>query len=215
MDSSIFALNPSLNNDLGSSLKDLGNTIWRVGRPALPCPTLSSKTLTHIFMPTCCLCYSEAHSLQSQHTCADYAMARAPQPPKPHFSLNTWILHSSLFTFPLTNIRQPPRDYSNLPKTIASRKTRDTAFRLAFDKKLSFNLKNFSNYEDRMHSKFITLQKKKDQTVLTPKSITYLKNHNRGGTCRQVQQRIVISFFSPKKVQEILTSRHICGQLLC
>ena len=35
-----------------------------------------------------------------------------------------------------------------------------------------------------MHSKFITLQKKKDQTVLTPKSITYLKNHNRGGTCR-------------------------------
>ncbi len=78
MDSSIFALNPSLNNDLGSSLKDFSNTIWRVGRPALPCPTLSSKTLTHIFMPTCCLCYSEAHSLQSQHTCADYAMARAP-----------------------------------------------------------------------------------------------------------------------------------------
>lgn len=32
-----------------------------------------------------------------------------------------------------------------------------------------------------MHSKFITLQKKKDQTVLTPKSITYLKTHNRGG----------------------------------
>lgn len=30
-----------------------------------------------------------------------------------------------------------------------------------------------------MHSKFITLQKKKDQTVLTPKSITYLKTHNR------------------------------------
>ena len=64
MDSSIFALNPSLNNDLGSSLKDLGNTIWRVGRPALPCPTLSSKTLTHIFMPTCWLCYGEAHSLR-------------------------------------------------------------------------------------------------------------------------------------------------------
>ena len=64
MDSSIFALNPSLNSNLGSSLKDFGNTIWSVGRPALPCPTLSSKTLTHIFMPTCCLCYGEAHSLR-------------------------------------------------------------------------------------------------------------------------------------------------------
>ncbi len=68
----------------------------------------------------------------------------------------------SLFTFPLTYIREPPHEYSNLPKTIASRKTRDTALRLTVDKKLSSNLKNFSNYEDRMHSKFITLQKKKD-----------------------------------------------------
>ena len=59
MDSSIFALNPSLNNDLGSSLKDFSNTIWRVGRPALPCPTLSSKLL---------LTYSCRH--------AGYAMAR-------------------------------------------------------------------------------------------------------------------------------------------
>ena len=33
MDSSLFALNPSLNNNLGSSLKDLGNTIWSVGPP--------------------------------------------------------------------------------------------------------------------------------------------------------------------------------------
>lgn len=64
MDSSIFALNPSLNNDLGSSLKDLGNTIWRVGRPrpTMLCP--KQQTLTHIFMPTCWLCYGEAHSLR-------------------------------------------------------------------------------------------------------------------------------------------------------
>ena len=50
MDSSIFALNPSLNNDLGSSLKDLGNTIWRVGRPrpTMLCPTLSSHSYSHI-----------------------------------------------------------------------------------------------------------------------------------------------------------------------
>lgn len=139
MYSSLFALNPSLNNNLGSSLKDFDNTIWSVGRPALPCPTLSSKTLTHIFMPTCCLCYGEG------------------------------AIASDSLTFPLTYIRKPPHEYSNLPKTIASRKTRDTAFRLAVDKKLSSNLKNFSNYEDRIHSKIITLQKKKDQTILTPK----------------------------------------------
>ena len=70
MDSSIFALNPSLNNDLGSSLKDFSNTIWRVGRPR---PTIGTtqpyhwlpkqQTPTHIFIElcrTCCLCYGEA-----------------------------------------------------------------------------------------------------------------------------------------------------------
>ena len=53
MDSSLFALNPSLNNNLGSSLKDLGNTIWRVGcpRPTMPYP--KQQTQTHIFIDLC------------------------------------------------------------------------------------------------------------------------------------------------------------------
>ena len=49
MDSSLFALNPSLNNNLGSSLKDLGNTIWRVGcpRPTMPYPK-QQNSYSHI-----------------------------------------------------------------------------------------------------------------------------------------------------------------------
>ena len=63
-----------------------------------------------------------------------------------------------------------------------------------------------------MHSKFITLQKKKDQTVLTPKSITYLKKPQ---PWRYVPIGVAedcnFLLLPPKKVQEMLTSRSICG----
>ena len=78
MDSSIFALNPSLNNNLGSSLKDLGNTIWRVGRPALPCSALSSKLLLTYSCRHAGYAMARRIASDSQHTCAAYAMARAP-----------------------------------------------------------------------------------------------------------------------------------------